>query len=197
MGKKGSGATASEAAVGDDGGFLVALGDAPNMLRSFGGTEPDVAPSARVDETAVVIGDVTIEAEASVWPGVVLRGDAGRIVLREGSNVQDNATLHEGAEVGRLATVGHNAVVHGATTGPRSMVGMGAVVLDGAAIGEESLVGANSLVSEGTTVPDSVLAAGSPAEVIKEVEDSPWTLAGERYVELATAHAETSEVLDE
>ncbi len=167
------------------------------MLRSFAGTEPDVAPSARVDETAVVIGDVTIEAEASVWPGVVLRGDAGSIVLREGANVQDNATLHEGAEIGPLATVGHNAIVHGATTGRRSMVGMGAIVLNGAEIGEESLVGANSLVTEDTTIPPGVLAAGTPADVIKEVEDSPWTSAGERYVELATAHAESSEVLDQ
>lgn len=166
------------------------------MIRSFGGDVPDVDESAYVDDSATVIGDVTIEAEASVWPGAVLRGDHGGIVLREGANVQDNATLHEGAEIGPYATVGHNAIVHGATVGRRSMVGMGAIVLDGSTVGEESLVGANSVVTEGTTIPDSVLAVGSPAEVVKEVEDSVWTAAGDRYVELAEEHAETSEVID-
>lgn len=165
------------------------------MLRSFEGTKPEVADSARVAETAVVIGDVKIEADASVWPGAVLRGDDGRIVLREGCNIQDNATLHEGVEIGPYATVGHNAIVHSATVGRRSMVGMGAIVLDDSVIGDESLIGANSLVTEGTDVPESVLVAGTPAEVIKEVEDSPWTSTGESYVEKAKRHEKTSEIL--
>ena len=167
------------------------------MIRAFDGTEPTIADSAYVDQAATVIGDVTIEAEASVWPGAVLRGDHGEIVLREGANVQDNATLHEGVEIGPRATVGHNAIVHAATVGERAMVGMGAIVLDHAEIGTESLVGANSLVTEGTTVPDSVLVAGTPAEVVKEVENSPWIHAGDRYVELANEHAATDEVLAE
>ena len=167
------------------------------MLRSFDGDEPTVADSAYVDPAATVIGDVTLEAEASVWPGVVLRGDLGAIVLREGANVQDNATLHEGTEIGERATVGHNAIVHAATVGERAMVGMGAIVLDGATIGARSLVGANSLVTEGTDVPPDVLVTGTPATVTKEVEDSPWQYAGDRYVELAREHAETSEPLAE
>ena len=166
------------------------------MIRSFDGHVPEIADSAYVDESAVVIGEVTLEADASVWPGAVLRGDHGEIVLREGANVQDNATLHEGCEIGPSATVGHNAIVHAATVGERSMVGMGAIVLDRAEIGAESLVGANSVVTEDTAIPDSVLAVGAPAEVVKEVEHSPWTAAGERYVELAREHAETSEVLE-
>ncbi len=166
------------------------------MIRSFDGHEPEIADSAYVDESAVVVGEVTIEADASVWPGAVLRGDHGRIVLREGANVQDNATIHEGAEIGPYATVGHNAIVHSATVGRRSMVGMGAIVLDGTEVGEKSLVGANSVVTEHTTIPDSVLAVGSPAEVVKEVEDSTWHEAGDRYVELSRTHAETSEVLE-
>ena len=163
------------------------------MIRTFDGTEPKIADSAYVDDAAVVIGNVTIEADASVWPGTVLRGDNGEIVVREGANVQDNATLHEGTEIGPFATVGHNAVVHNATVGERAMVGMGAVVLDRSTIGPKSLVGANSTVTEGTEVPDSVLVAGTPAEVIKEVENSPWAAAGEHYVELATRYAESSE----
>ena len=162
------------------------------MIRTFDGAEPKIADSAYVDDTAVVIGNVTIEADASVWPGTVLRGDNGEIAVRQGANVQDNATLHEGTEIGPFATVGHNAIVHNATVGERAMVGMGAVVLDRSTIGPESLVGANSTVTEGTEVPGSVLVAGTPAEVVKEAEDSPWAAAGDHYVELATRHAETS-----
>lgn len=167
------------------------------MRRTFDGKRPEIADSAVIDPAATVIGDVKIEADASVWPGAVLRGDSGQIVLREGANVQDNATLHEGAEIGPYATVGHNAIVHNATVDARAMVGMGAVVLDRSEIGPESLVGANSLVTEGTTVPASVLVAGTPAEVVKEVENSPWTEAGDHYVELAKRHAETGRILDD
>ncbi len=166
------------------------------MIRSFDGETPTIADSAFVDERATVIGAVRIEADASIWPGAVLRGDSGEIVIREGANVQDNATLHEGVEIGPYATIGHNAIVHGGTVRERAMVGMSAVVLDGATIGRESLVGANGLVTEGTTVPESTLVAGTPAEVITDVDDSPWTEAGERYVDLAQTHAETSQKLD-
>lgn len=167
------------------------------MIRSFDGMEPEIADSAYVDPAATVIGEVTLEAEASVWPGVVLRGDHGAIVLREGANVQDNSTLHEGAEIGPYATVGHNAIVHGADVGERAMVGMGAIVLDGSTVGEKSLVGANSLVTEDTEIPPSVLAAGTPAEVVKEVDESIWHYAGDRYVELSREHGSNSEVLAE
>lgn len=164
-------------------------------IRSFEGTEPTIHEDAFVHPAAEVIGDVTLEADASVWPNTTLRGDHGAIVLREGANVQDNSTVHEGAEIGPYATVGHNAIVHAATTGERSMVGMGAIVLDNAAVGEEALVAANSVVTEGTEVPDSTLVAGTPAEVVKEVEDSVWT-AADRYVERAREHAEGSEVIE-
>lgn len=165
------------------------------MIRSFDGTEPDIAESASVDPAATVIGDVTIEADANVWPGAVLRGDHGAIVLREGTNVQDNATVHEDAEIGPYATVGHNAIVHAATVGERAMVGMGAIVLDDATVGARSIVGANSLVTEETEVPESVLVAGTPADVRKAVGASAWHETADRYVERARAHAATSEVV--
>ncbi|GAA0469263.1 gamma carbonic anhydrase family protein [Halococcus dombrowskii] len=166
------------------------------VIRSFEGTEPTIHESARVDESAIVIGDVTIEAEASVWPNVTLRGDSGAIVLREGANVQDNAVCHEGCEIGPGATVGHTAIVHAATVGERAMVGMSSTVLGDAHIGEESLVAAGSVVTEGMDVPPNTLVAGTPAEVRKEVEDSPWTHAGEHYVELAKRHERSSERID-
>jgi carbonic anhydrase/acetyltransferase-like protein (isoleucine patch superfamily) len=166
------------------------------MIRSFDGTEPDVHETAYVDPAAVVIGDVTLEAEASVWPNVTLRGDHGPIVLREGANVQDNAVLHEGAEIGPYATVGHTAIVHNAEVRERGLVGMGATVLDRSVVGEEAMVGANSLVTEDSEIEPSTLYAGVPAEKIKEVEASPWAYAGDRYVQLSREHMESSERLD-
>lgn len=166
------------------------------MIRSFEGTVPEIADSAYVDESAVVIGDVVLEEEASVWPGAVLRGDHGTVTLREGANVQDNATLHEGVELGPFTTVGHNAIVHAAETGERSLVGMGAIVLDGAVIGEEAVVAANSTVTEGTAVPARTLVAGAPAEVVKELDDAGFAAAADHYVENARAHAERSEVIE-
>ncbi len=166
------------------------------MIRSFEDHEPVIADSAYVDDAAVVIGDVRIEADASVWPGAVLRGDHGEIVLEEGSNVQDNATVHEGARIGPYAMVGHNAIVHNATVETRALVGMGAIVLDGSRIGTQSVIGANSVVTEGTTIPDSVLAVGAPAEVRTELEETPWAHAADHYVELAARYETGSEVLE-
>jgi carbonic anhydrase/acetyltransferase-like protein (isoleucine patch superfamily) len=166
------------------------------MIRSFDGTEPDIHERAYVDPSAVVIGDVTLEAEASVWPNVTVRGDHGSITLQEGANVQDNAVLHEGVEIGPYATVGHTAIVHSATVGERALVGMGATVLDRTTVGEEAMVGANSLVTEDTEVEPDTLYAGAPAEKIKEVEESPWAYAGDRYVQLSREHMENSEILD-
>jgi carbonic anhydrase/acetyltransferase-like protein (isoleucine patch superfamily) len=167
------------------------------MLRSFDGETPDVAESAYVDEAATVIGDVSIGPEASVWPGAVLRGDHGTIVVGERANVQDNATLHEAAVLEAGATVGHNAVVHDATVGERSVVGIGAVVLDGVEVGAETVVAANSTVTEDTEIPDGVLVAGTPAEVVRELEDSRWASTGDRYAELAKEHAATSHVVED
>lgn len=166
------------------------------MIRSFDGEKPVIADTAHVDKTAVLIGDVTVESDASVWPGAVLRGDHGPIVLREGANVQDNVTLHETVEIGPYSTVGHNAIVHDATVGSGSIVGMAAVVLDDSEIGSGSIVAANSVVTEDTAVPDSVLVAGAPAKVVKELEDAPGGETAERYVALAGEHAETSSVID-
>ena len=84
------------------------------MRRSFEGVEPQIADSAYVDDAAVVIGDVIVEDAASIWPNTTVRGDHGQIVVGAGTNVQDNAVLHEGVELGRDVTVGHSAIVHGA-----------------------------------------------------------------------------------
>lgn len=138
-------------------------------LYSFEGHRPRVHPEAFVAPTATLIGDVTVEAGASVWYGAVLRGDFAAIVVRRGANVQDCAVVHTTpagpAEIGPGATVAHGCVVHAATLEEECLVGNAAVVLDGARIGARSLVAAGAVVPAGMTVPGGVLVAGMPAVV--------------------------------
>lgn len=121
--------------------------------------------------TAVVVGDVTLGDRASVWYGAVLRGDINRIVVGEGSNLQDNAVVHLADEfpalIGAYVTVGHAAIVHACTVGDETLVGMGATILDGAVIGRQCLIGAHALVKQGMVVPDGSLVLGAPARIVR------------------------------
>jgi carbonic anhydrase/acetyltransferase-like protein (isoleucine patch superfamily) len=166
------------------------------VIRSFDGIEPQVAESAHVDETAVVIGDVVIEDGASVWPNATLRGDHGRIVVGRESNVQDNAVLHEDAVLEPRVTVGHGAIVHACTVREGALVGMNAVVLDRADVGEGTIVAAGSVVTEDTELPAEKLVAGTPATVIGDAAHESVAFAAETYVELSRTHAGTSERID-
>ncbi|WP_432053589.1 gamma carbonic anhydrase family protein [Streptomyces sp. bgisy022] len=167
------------------------------LIIGIGDKEPDVHDEAFVAPTASVIGDVTLHERASVWYGAVLRGDVERITVGAHSNIQDNCTLHADpgfpVTVGQRVSVGHNAVVHGATVGDDCLVGMGATVLNGAVIGEGSLVAAQALVPQGMRVPPGSLVAGVPAKVRRELtaeERAGLTLNGTLYTELAKAHGE-------
>lgn len=119
--------------------------------------------------TAALIGDVTVEAGASVWFNAVLRGDYAPIVIRAGANVQDCSVLHAPpgipVDIGPGATVAHGCVVHGAHIGANAVIANHATVLDGVVIGARSLVAAHALVIGGTRIPDDVLVAGAPAEI--------------------------------
>ena len=125
--------------------------------------------------TAVLIGDVRLDAEASIWFGSVLRGDNEQISVGRGSNVQENCTLHTDMgyplTIGADCTIGHGVILHGCTIGDQSLIGMGATVLNGAQIGWGSLVGANALVTENKTFPDRSLIVGSPAKAIRTLSD--------------------------
>jgi carbonic anhydrase/acetyltransferase-like protein (isoleucine patch superfamily) len=138
-------------------------------LFSFEGKQPRVHPSAFIAATAVLVGDVTVEENASVWYNAVLRGDFNSVVVRRGANVQDCSVIHvtpvNPVEIGAGATVGHTCVIHGATLGEESLVANGSTVLDGARIGARAMVGAGALVTPGTEVPDGTLALGAPAKV--------------------------------
>lgn len=166
------------------------------MIRSFEGTRPQVAESAHVDETAVVVGQVTICRDASVWPNATVRGDGGHIRIGEAANVQDNAVLHDGAELAAEAAVGHCGIVHGASVAEEALVGMNAVVLDDAEIGERAIVAAGAVVTAGTVVPPETLVAGVPAEPKKRLGGDENSARGAYYAELARRHAESSQRID-
>lgn len=165
-------------------------------LFAFEGRSPSVSPDAFVAPTATLVGDVTVEANASVWYGAVVRADYAPVVIREGANVQDGSILHgppnTPTEVGPGATVAHLCVVHGAILGEECLVANGTTVLDGARIGARSLVAAHSLVAPNATIPEGVLAAGSPAEVKRALEGTPaefWVKANpSAYRDLAARH---------
>jgi carbonic anhydrase/acetyltransferase-like protein (isoleucine patch superfamily) len=156
-------------------------------LFSFEGKHPTVHPSAFIAATAVLIGDVTVEANASVWYNAVVRSDFSPIVIRRGANVQDCAVVHvtpvHGVEIGAGATVGHLCTIHGATLGEECLVGNGATVLDGARIGARAMVAAGALVTPGTDIPDGMLAVGFPAKVRGAVAGTP----AEQWVRLNPA----------
>ncbi|ABG04710.1 Carbonic anhydrases/acetyltransferases isoleucine patch superfamily-like protein [Rubrobacter xylanophilus DSM 9941] len=145
-------------------------------LYPFEGKEPRVAPGAFVAPTAVLIGDVVVEEEASVWFGAVLRADFNRIVIGRGSAVQDNCVIHTAEDrptlVGAGATVGHMAMLEGCTVEEGALVGMGAVVLRRARVGARAMLAAGTVVREGQEIPAGVLAAGVPARVKKELGGS-------------------------
>lgn len=135
------------------------------------GVAPDIAATAWVADSAQVMGDVKLGADASVWFGTVVRGDTSSITIGEGSNVQDASVLHADLGmplvIGRHVTIGHQVMLHGCTIGDETLIGIGAIVLNGAKIGKNCLVGAGALVTEGKEFPDGSMIIGSPARVVK------------------------------
>lgn len=161
---------------------------------AFEGTAPTVDENAWIAPTATLIGDVRVEAGASVWYGAVLRADFGPIIVRAGANVQDNSVLHGGADplvVGPGSTVGHLCVVHNCVIGTESLIGNGSTVQDGARIGDRCLVGAGALVAPNMVIPDGQLALGTPATVRGPLTESAgwWVRSNPAiYRELAARH---------
>ncbi|MGC6483033.1 MAG: gamma carbonic anhydrase family protein [Synechococcus sp.] len=156
--------------------------------------DPQISAGAWVARSAVVIGDVHMAPGSSLWPTAVARADLSTITIGEGSNVQDGAVLHgdpgEPVRIGRNVTVGHRAVVHGATLEEGCLVGIGAVVLNGVTIGEGALVAAGAVVTK--DVPSRTLVAGIPAQVKRELtaETAHQQIQHSiRYSELAQQHA--------
>lgn len=152
-------------------------------------------PTPWIHSTAVVVGDVTLGDDSSVWPTAVIRGDVERITIGARSNVQDGAVIHadpgKPTIVGDDCVIGHRAVVHGSTLEDAVLVGMGAILLNGTHVGRGSIVGAGAVCTENTIIPPNSLVLGVPAKVVKHLgEDSVDRIRenARRYVELKEAH---------
>ena len=170
---------------------------------SIDGVTPVVHPSAFVHPTASLIGDVVIGPDCYVGPGASIRADFGRFEMGRGSNFQDNCTAHgfagEDIILGEDCNIGHGAVIHGAVLHDRVLVGMNAVVMDGVVLNDDVLVAALAFVPAAMEVPPGVIAAGTPARVLRELtdEEMEWKAAGNRdYHTLAARCHETLEEVD-
>lgn len=171
-------------------------------LRSFNGVAPRVGEDVLIDPAAVVIGDVEIGNRASIWPGVVIRGDVNSITIGEETNIQDGSVLHvthrsdsnpEGyaLRIGKGVTVGHKAVLHGCTIGDLCLIGIGAIIMDGAVIEDRVMVGAGALVPPGKRLESGYLYVGSPARMaraLKPEEIAYLSYSKDGYVRLKNQH---------
>lgn len=146
------------------------------MIVPYRGVWPRIADGVFVAPSAVVAGDVVIEAGASVWFGAVIRADVASVRVGQRSNIQDNCTIHTDTDIpctiGQDCSVGHNAVVHGATLGDRVLVGIHATVLNQVQVGDDCLIAAGALVLERTTVPSGQVVMGLPGKVVRPVTDA-------------------------
>lgn len=145
-------------------------------ILTYQGITPKIDPTAKIFEPSVVLGDVEIGAESSVWFSVVIRGDVHRIRIGNRTNIQDLSCLHVTRKrfdlvIGNGVTIGHMCMLHGCHIEDDVLVGMGSVVMDGAVLGEKSLIGAGSLVTEGTIIPPRTLAFGRPARAIRPLSE--------------------------
>ncbi|TWD81632.1 carbonic anhydrase/acetyltransferase-like protein (isoleucine patch superfamily) [Kribbella amoyensis] len=171
-------------------------------LFAFEGKRPTVHPEAFIAPTATLVGDVVVEKGASVWYGVVIRADLGRVIIREGANIQDNSVIHVNTgvcEVGKDATVGHLCLVHHCTIGESALIGNGAIVLDGAVVGSRTLVAAGATVTPGAEVPPESVAMGSPAKKIVPLEGTAKLFVDHNaavYHDLARRHAASVEEVE-
>ena len=165
-------------------------------IKGYGGKAPRIAEDAWVADDATVTGDVTLGPGASLWFGVVVRGDVNHVRIGARTNVQDLSVVHvtggtHPTVVGEDVTVGHRAVLHGCTVHDRCLVGIGAIVLDGAEVGPEAMVGAGALVPPGMKVPPRTLVLGAPAKVKRPLTDEEVDHLREsaaRYVEYAARY---------
>jgi carbonic anhydrase/acetyltransferase-like protein (isoleucine patch superfamily) len=169
-------------------------------IRAYRGKRPVIAASAYIDPASVIIGDVTIGEDSSVWPMCVIRGDVHHIRIGARTNIQDGSVLHVmrgewALLVDDEVTVGHSVTLHGCTIEPRCLIGMGAIILNGAVVGTGSIIAAGALIPERTVIPPGSLVMGSPGKVkrpLDETDQSSIRDYAHRYVEYKNIYREES-----
>ncbi|HSG82002.1 MAG TPA: gamma carbonic anhydrase family protein [Gemmatimonadota bacterium] len=156
---------------------------------------PEIHPDAFIASNAIILGDVTVERDASIWYGCVVRGDLEPISIGEGSNIQDLTVIHTDenlpALIGARVGVGHRSLLHGCVIEDECLIGMGAILLSGSVIGSGSVVAAGTLVTEGTRVPEGSLVMGAPARIVRPVDDELRQRirhTADEYIAFAKAH---------
>lgn len=161
------------------------------MLQSYKGFSPEVHDTCFIAAGSIIVGNVRIGRNSSIWYNAVIRGDINRIVIGENTNIQDGSILHCAhgipVEVGNNVTVGHGAILHSCSIGDFSLIGMGAIVLNGAKIGKCCLVGAGTLLMSNSDIPDGSLVLGNPGKVKRQLscEEIDMVKKGaESYLEL-------------
>lgn len=183
----------------------------PLSVRSFCGKHPVLGARVLVDPSAVVLGDVTLGDDVSVWPGAIVRGDMHHIRVGDCTSIQDGSVLHithasdfnPGGwplEIGAEVTIGHNATLHGCTLGNRILVGMGAVVMDGAVVEDQVVIAAGALIPPRKTLQGGFLYAGTPAKQVRPLSDRElafFSYTAQNYVKLKDQHIEELDVLSQ
>jgi carbonic anhydrase/acetyltransferase-like protein (isoleucine patch superfamily) len=168
------------------------------MIRSYRGKRPEIAASAYIDPAAVIIGDVVIGADSSVWPCAVIRGDVHYIRIGSRTNIQDGAVLHVMRDeypllLGNDVTVGHGVTLHGCNIESRCLIGMGSIILNGVTIGAGSIVAAGTLLTERTAIPPGSLVVGHPGKIkrtLTGIDQASIDAYAQRYVEYKNIYRE-------
>ncbi len=174
-------------------------------IRTFNGIQPDIQASAYIDETALVVGDVSIGDDASLWPMTVARGDVHRITIGARTNIQDGSVLHVTQDnqfspggyplsIGNEVTIGHGAIIHACAIDDLVLIGMGAIILDGAHVPSRVMVGAGALVPPGKQLESGYLYIGSPARQARKLTDKELAyleFSARHYVDLKNRHMNT------
>ena len=170
------------------------------MLRSFRGIQPTIGTKTFIDDSAIIIGDVTIGSSSSVWFHSVVRGDVHSITIGSQTNIQDLSLLHVTHDshplvIGNRVTVGHHVVLHGCTIHDRVLIGMGAIIMDGVIIEENCVIGAGTLLTEGVHIPPNSLVVGSPGRVKRSLtpKEIAWIQeSADNYVRYAQEYMDQS-----
>jgi carbonic anhydrase/acetyltransferase-like protein (isoleucine patch superfamily) len=155
------------------------------MIKKFRGKSPIIPDSCYISESVDLIGDVTLGENVSIWFGTVVRGDMHHITIGNRSNIQDNSVIHVTTDIsptriGDEVTVGHNAIIHGATIEDRCLIGMGSIIMDDVVVGEGSIVGAGAVVPPNMIIPPRSLVVGLPAKIVRQTTDEELEMIIER-----------------